>query len=262
MPCATFEDAFTAVQDGSAALGMIPIENSIAGRVADLHSLLPNAGLSIVGEHFQRVEHCLVAVKGATLIGNGPDCLTRVAMVGNDRVFGDGQNDSIVAGHGADWVSGGTGDDGILGDDGLIFASRNGIVDGEPLYGIKEIDPADLNALVKDGSGALMALVNPHSTTFERSEAWRIYQDKGRLPWRQQWTDYDNISDHLKRAVIASEDDIFAQHNGVQWDAIEKAWAKNAQAELQASRRGQARPGCGDAAGRTGPEVERQDEVP
>ena len=46
------------------------------------------------------------------------------AMVGNDRVFGDGQNDSIVAGHGADWVSGGTGDDGILGDDGLIFASR------------------------------------------------------------------------------------------------------------------------------------------
>ena len=84
---------------------------------------------------------------------------------------------------------------------------------------------------------ALMALVNPHSTTFERSEAWRIYQDKGRLPWRQQWTDYDNISDHLKRAVIASEDDAFSYHDGVDWEAIEKAWQKNAQAQSQASRR-------------------------
>ena len=50
-----------------ADLAMIPIENSIASRVADLHNLLPNAGLWIVGEHFQRVEHCLVAVRGATL---------------------------------------------------------------------------------------------------------------------------------------------------------------------------------------------------
>ena len=52
LPCATFEDAFAASQDGAAALGMIPIENSIAGRVADIHHLLPNSGLHIVGETF------------------------------------------------------------------------------------------------------------------------------------------------------------------------------------------------------------------
>jgi monofunctional biosynthetic peptidoglycan transglycosylase len=50
---------------------------------------------------------------------------------------------------------------------------------------------------------------------------------------------YAQISNNLKRAVIASEDDIFAQHDGVQWDAIEKAWAKNAKAELQASKKAQ-----------------------
>jgi len=89
---------------------------------------------------------------------------------------------------------------------------------------------------------ALMAQLAPESTTFERSQAWAIAMQKNRLPWRQEWVPYARISDHLKRAVIASEDDIFAQHDGVQWDAIEKAWAKNAQAELQASRRGQHKP--------------------
>ena len=84
---------------------------------------------------------------------------------------------------------------------------------------------------------ALMALVNPHSSAFERSEAWRIYHDKGRLPWRQQWADYQQISDHLKRAVIASEDDAFSYHDGVDWEAMEKAWQKNTQAQVQASRR-------------------------
>ena len=84
-----------------------------------------------------------------------------------------------------------------------------------------------------------MARVAPESTSFERSEAWRIVSTKDRLRWRQDWVPYDNISNHLKRAVIASEDDIFAQHDGVQWDAIEKAWAKNAKAELQASRQAQ-----------------------
>jgi monofunctional biosynthetic peptidoglycan transglycosylase len=83
---------------------------------------------------------------------------------------------------------------------------------------------------------AVMARVAPESTTFERSEAWRIATSKDRLRWRQDWVPYSDISNHLKRAVIASEDDIFAQHDGVQWDAIEKAWAKNAKAELQASR--------------------------
>jgi monofunctional biosynthetic peptidoglycan transglycosylase len=81
-----------------------------------------------------------------------------------------------------------------------------------------------------------MARIAPESTAFERSEAWRIVTTKDRLRWRQDWVPYAQISNHLKRAVIASEDDIFAQHDGVQWDAIEKAWAKNAKAELQASR--------------------------
>ncbi len=82
---------------------------------------------------------------------------------------------------------------------------------------------------------AAMAYVAPESTTFERSEAWRIATEKDRLRWRQQWVDYDRISNHLKRAVIASEDDGFAHHDGVDWDAIEKAWEKNAQAEQRAA---------------------------
>jgi prephenate dehydratase len=67
LPCPTFDAAMGAVQVRSARLAMIPVENSIAGRVADLHSLLPHTRLKIVGEHFQRVEHCLVALPGATL---------------------------------------------------------------------------------------------------------------------------------------------------------------------------------------------------
>jgi prephenate dehydratase len=67
VPCVTFDDAFAAVTDGKADLAMIPVENSVAGRVADVHQLLPGSGLHIIGEHFQRVEHHLLAVKGATL---------------------------------------------------------------------------------------------------------------------------------------------------------------------------------------------------
>jgi prephenate dehydratase len=67
LPCATFEDAFAAVRDGRARLGMIPVENSVAGRVADIHHLLPDGGLHIIGEHFQRVNHHLLAPPGATL---------------------------------------------------------------------------------------------------------------------------------------------------------------------------------------------------
>ncbi|CAN1552086.1 monofunctional biosynthetic peptidoglycan transglycosylase [Burkholderiaceae bacterium] len=89
---------------------------------------------------------------------------------------------------------------------------------------------------------AVMARVAPESTAFERSEAWRIATTQDALRWRQDWVPYNAISNHLKRAVIASEDDIFAQHDGVQWEAIEKAWAKNAKAELQASRASQSRP--------------------
>lgn len=67
MPCATFEDALAAVSDGTARYGMIPIENSIAGRVADIHHLLPRSGLHIIGEHFLPIRFHLMAVKGATL---------------------------------------------------------------------------------------------------------------------------------------------------------------------------------------------------
>jgi prephenate dehydratase len=64
MPCATFEDALAAISSGEADLGMIPIENSVAGRVADIHHLLPASGLFIVGEWFLPVRHQLMAVKG------------------------------------------------------------------------------------------------------------------------------------------------------------------------------------------------------
>jgi len=69
MPCATFEDAFAAVASGEAALAMIPIENSVAGRVADIHHLMPRSGLHIVAEWFLPVKHQLVAPKGSTLEG-------------------------------------------------------------------------------------------------------------------------------------------------------------------------------------------------
>ncbi len=67
--CETFEDAFRTVEAGDAALAMIPIENSLGGRVADIHHLLPESKLYIVGEHFQAVHHFLLAPEGATLEG-------------------------------------------------------------------------------------------------------------------------------------------------------------------------------------------------
>ncbi len=65
LPCPTFEDAFAAIADGTADLGMIPIENSLAGRVADIHNLLPASGLHIVGETFLPIHFQLLGVKGA-----------------------------------------------------------------------------------------------------------------------------------------------------------------------------------------------------
>ena len=69
LPCAGFEDAIAVVREGRAALAMLPVENSVAGRVADIHHLLPESGLHIIGEHFQRVNHHLLAPKGARLDG-------------------------------------------------------------------------------------------------------------------------------------------------------------------------------------------------
>ncbi len=67
LPCPTFEDAFAALGDGTADLAMIPIENSIAGRVADIHHLLPKSNFHIIGEHFLPIYFHLMAVKGAKL---------------------------------------------------------------------------------------------------------------------------------------------------------------------------------------------------
>jgi prephenate dehydratase len=67
LPCTQFDDAFAAVSEGRAALAMIAIENSVAGRVADVHHLMPDSDLHIVGEHFERVNHHLLALPGATL---------------------------------------------------------------------------------------------------------------------------------------------------------------------------------------------------
>ncbi len=92
------------------------------------------------------------------------------------------------------------------------------------------------------GRIALMARVDPQSTAFQRSEAWRLWQEKGELRWRQQWLPYASISDHLKRAVITSEDDSFSDHGGVDWKALEQAWQKNerSQARVQPRSAGKA----------------------
>ncbi|TPE61110.1 prephenate dehydratase [Sandaracinobacter neustonicus] len=67
LPCFSFEDAIAAVQEGAAAMAVIPVENSLHGRVADVHFLLPESGLSITGEHYVKVEHCLLGAPGAQL---------------------------------------------------------------------------------------------------------------------------------------------------------------------------------------------------
>jgi monofunctional glycosyltransferase len=83
---------------------------------------------------------------------------------------------------------------------------------------------------------ALMTVVDPQSTTFQRSEAWRLVTEKRALAWREQWVPYDRISPNLKRAVIASEDAGFTEHSGVEWDALEKAWERNQKAEARVEK--------------------------
>ena len=86
------------------------------------------------------------------------------------------------------------------------------------------------------GRIALMRLVNPESTAFERSEVYRVAKNTGALKWRQQWVPYASVSDHLKRAIIASEDASFIVHDGVDMQALEKAWERNAKAEERAAQ--------------------------
>ena len=82
---------------------------------------------------------------------------------------------------------------------------------------------------------ALMAVVYPESTAFQRSEFWQIGRSPDLLKWQQKWTPYARLPDSLKRAVIASEDASFALHEGVDVEALEKAWDKNAKAEERAA---------------------------
>jgi len=80
---------------------------------------------------------------------------------------------------------------------------------------------------------ASMRVVAPESTTFQRSEIWRIALEKHALPWAQESVPRERISDNLRRAVIASEDAGFVDHHGVEWGAVEKAWSKNEKAEAR-----------------------------
>lgn len=82
----------------------------------------------------------------------------------------------------------------------------------------------------------LMLGVDPQSTSFQRSEIWRLVVERQEVLWSQSWMDYAQTSDHLKRAVIASEDAGFVEHSGVEWDAIEKAWERNERAESRAEQ--------------------------
>ncbi|MDB5893635.1 MAG: monofunctional biosynthetic peptidoglycan transglycosylase [Rhodoferax sp.] len=104
------------------------------------------------------------------------------------------------------------------------------------------------------GRIAMMTVVDPQSTAFQRSAAWRLMVDgpaaagkpatktgpaaslSGGLRWSHHWVAYGNIADGLKRGVIAAEDGGFVNHEGVDWEALDKAWQKNEKAEAQAAK--------------------------
>jgi monofunctional biosynthetic peptidoglycan transglycosylase len=86
---------------------------------------------------------------------------------------------------------------------------------------------------------AMMRYVDPGSTAFQRSELGRLNHKYPAVRWSQQWVAHPKLPVHIQRAVIASEDDIFASHTGVQWEALERAWSKNARAEVKAQAKNQ-----------------------
>ncbi|PTT83417.1 monofunctional biosynthetic peptidoglycan transglycosylase [Pelomonas sp. HMWF004] len=88
------------------------------------------------------------------------------------------------------------------------------------------------------GRIALMNWIAPQSTSFQRSEALRLLKEKHQVAWSQQWVDDAQLPKTLKRAVVASEDDGFADHGGVDWDALKDAWKKNERAQARAEARG------------------------
>lgn len=88
---------------------------------------------------------------------------------------------------------------------------------------------------------AFMRVVAPQSTSFQRSEIVRLMSaEKHQVAWAQAWVDDAQLATTLKRAVIASEDDSFAEHGGVDWDALKGAWQKNEKAQARAQARGKA----------------------
>lgn len=80
---------------------------------------------------------------------------------------------------------------------------------------------------------AAMAVFDPQSTAFQRSEAWRLLVEQHRIDWTQDWVPRERLGTAIQRAVIASEDAGFAEHSGVEWDAIEQAWERNQRAEAR-----------------------------
>ncbi len=82
----------------------------------------------------------------------------------------------------------------------------------------------------------LMNWIDPQSTSFQRSEVWRLLVEKQQVAWSQRWVPREQISTNLQRAVIASEDAGFAEHSGVEWEALEKAWERNQRAEARAAQ--------------------------
>jgi monofunctional glycosyltransferase len=88
----------------------------------------------------------------------------------------------------------------------------------------------------------LLRWVDPPSTPFQRSEAWRLLREHGHVPWKRQTVALENIAPTLQRAVIASEDAGFVLHRGVDWAAIEAARERNRRVFDQARRGGSSRP--------------------
>jgi len=97
------------------------------------------------------------------------------------------------------------------------------------------------------GRIALMNLLMPQSTTFQRSEFARLMRDDGPLRWRQAPRSHAALPDNLRRAVIASEDAGFIEHNGIEWDAIERAYERNQAAEARAEKLNETRERRGQA---------------
>jgi len=107
--------------------------------------------------------------------------------------------------------------------------------------------------IVLVGRIACMIVLDPQSTTFQRSEMWRLVVERRPLQWAQEWVRLAQVSPHLQRAVIASEDAGFIEHVGVDWDAVERAWERNQREEARAAARARPAPRAGAGESRPRP---------